>query len=345
MPSPSANLVTLRPDLEKSFEAFDLEAQQLGFIAPKVLPISEVASQMGNYGFIPPDQVLVAGDDTRAPGANYSRVTTTFKGKTFNCQEHGREEMVDDREAKAYANYFDAESFAARRARDTVLRNLELRVVSQLNDYDVTNASGTHLFVPTANKTVAINGANGNAIAVSVAWSTPASSAPVTDVLNAAQTIYDNSGSMPNTMVVNWEQFKYLRLTTSIKDQIKFSGLDDPKMPVQQAVEIFKGLFGVQNFLVAGAQYAANNQMQAISLSSIWSKSYVLLAKCATSADFRELCLGRTFHWAADGSSPNGTVESYRWEPARSNVIRVRMDSDEQVIAPYSAFLLTGVVV
>lgn len=343
MPSPSVALVTLRPDLAASFESFDLEAQQAGFVAPKVLPFTEVASMAGVYGYIPPEQVLVDGDDTRAPGSDYSRSKTTFKPLSYACQEHGREESVDAREAKAYRNYFDAESFAARRARDTVLRNLEKRVSVKLNDYSATNDTGTRTFAPLAYKTAAINGANGNAIAVTTSWDTVGTSVPVTDVLTAQEVVYQNCGAMPNTMIVTLKQFMLLRRTTTVKDQIKYSGLDDPKMPMGQAIEIFKGLFGVENFLVAGAQYASNNQAQAIALASIWSNSYVVLCKTARTQDFREMCAGRTFHWSEDGSSPNGTVESYPWMPSRSDIIRVRMDTDEQVIAPYSAYLLTGV--
>ena len=66
-------------------------------------------------------------------------------------------------------------------------------------------------------------------------------------------------------------------------------------------------------------------------------------AKAATSGDFREACLGRTFHWSEDGSSENGTVETYRDETVRSNIVRVRMDVDEQVILPTAGYLLTGI--
>jgi hypothetical protein len=63
----------------------------------------------------------------------------------------------------------------------------------------------------------------------------------------------------------------------------------------------------------------------------------------ATSGDIREPCIGRTFHWAQDGSSIGGTVEQYREEQTRSNVIRVRHDVDELIILPAAGHLLANI--
>jgi len=334
--SPSASLATLRPDLSQSFESFDLEAQHAGFVGPKILPFTTVASQAGNYGLIPPEQMLIQREDVRAPGSSYNRGTSTFKALKYACLEHGVEEAVDDREAKMYANYFDAESFAARRARDTVLRNFESRVIAIAT-------SSTNFIYATYGNTSAI-GSNDLTTAGGggVSWKTIATADPATDIAKASNKMYAISGFKPNTMVVSFKKFWDLRRSTIIQSQIKYSGIDDPKLGFEAAQTIFAQLFGVQNFLVAGAQYATNKQGQALSLGSLWPDGSVLLAKVATSQDFKEGCLGRTFHWEADGSSPNGTVESYRDESRRSNIIRVRMDTDEQVILNTAAYLITG---
>jgi hypothetical protein len=336
--SPSASLATLRPDLAQSFESFDLEAQQKAFIGMEVLPMTTVAEQAGNYGIIPPEQMLIQREDLRAPGASYNRGTSTFKALTYACMEHGVEEAVDDREAKMYANYFDAESFAARRARDTVLRNTEARVIGKIADLTNNFTAGLNNYsTATSQISAPVAGTFG------ASWKTVASSDPVSDVALMSKAIYANSGLIPNTIVIGYNKFWDLRRTASIQTQIKYSGLDDPKMSAVAARQILAELFGVQNFLVAGAQYASNKQGQVLALASLWNNGQVLLAKCATSQDFKEACLGRIFHWEADGSSPNGTVESYRDESRRSNIVRVRMDTDEQVILPTAGYLLAGI--
>jgi hypothetical protein len=68
-----------------------------------------------------------------------------------------------------------------------------------------------------------------------------------------------------------------------------------------------------------------------------------MVAKIATSVDMREPCIGRTFHWTQDGSSIGGTVESYREEAIRGDVIRVRHDVDEVILYPEAGHLLSNV--
>jgi hypothetical protein len=337
--SPSASLATLRPDLAQSFEGFDLEAQEKGYIGTEFLPTTAVAEQAGNYGIIDPGQMLVTRSDTRAPGSAYESGNVTFRALKFACQEHGVVEYVDDREAKMYKNYFDAESFAARRARNVVLTNREKRLVTLLTDAtnNFTAALGNYGVQGAGAFTTTSGGASG------VAWSQQATSDPVTDVEIMSMALYNNSGLRPNRMAVSYQTFWNLRRNTNIQTQIKYSGLDDPKMAFNTAKTILAEVFGVDKFIVAAAQKATNNQGQTLALSPIWPTGSVIMARAATSGDFRETCLGRCFHWEEDGSSPQGTVESYRVEERRSNAIRVRMDQDEQVILPTAGFLLTGI--
>jgi len=68
-----------------------------------------------------------------------------------------------------------------------------------------------------------------------------------------------------------------------------------------------------------------------------------MVCRVATGNDMREACIGRTFHWGQDGSSVGGTVESYRDEVVRGNVIRVRHDVDEVILYPQAGHLLSNV--
>ncbi len=127
MPSPTSALTTLRPDLA-SFLEFDLESDRLGYVASQVFPVVEVASQAGVFGVIPVEQLLQQRTTNRAPGSGYSRGSFTFTTASFACEEHGAEEPVDDRQAKMYRDYFDAEQISTLRAFSAVLRNAEQRV-------------------------------------------------------------------------------------------------------------------------------------------------------------------------------------------------------------------------
>lgn len=318
MPSPSAALVTLRPDLAQSFEQFDLAMSWNGFIANKVLPITDVAEQAGNYGIVPIEQLLSTRTTLRAPGAAYSRSEWTFKPSTYACVENGMEEVVDDRESAMYQNYLSAEQYAALRARDAVLRNLEQRVATLLQ------ATGT--FSHTG---------------VTTTWKTFASSTPTSDIIGAMKSVYSASGLIPNAVVMGWFAWQNFRQSADTISRIKYWGGDDPTTE-GITTNVAARLFGIPNVIIAGAQYNSANQGQTASLSQVWSDDTVFVGRIATTQDFKEPCVGRIFHWSGDGSSPTATVESYRDERVRGTVVRVRMDTAEQVIYSNAGYLLTG---
>jgi hypothetical protein len=336
--TPSTSLATLRPDLAASFEAFDLAEQEAGFVASKILPFIPVGEAQGNYGFFPPEEMVKNSQDARSPGGAYDRGSGTFKPLTYHCQEHGGEEPVDDREAKMYRNYFDAESYAARRRRNIILRNREARVIAFATDAtnNFTAALGNYGVQGAGAFTTASGGATGEA------WANQGTSDPVTDVAIASNLMWLASGLKPNIGVISYARFWNLRRNASIQSQIKYSGLADPAMAANTARSIISELFGLE-LVVAGSVTNIAKEGQVFSGASMWTDSKFLLAKAATSGDFREACLGRTFHWSEDGSSENGTVETYRDETVRSNIVRVRMDVDEQIILPTAGYLLTGI--
>jgi hypothetical protein len=68
-----------------------------------------------------------------------------------------------------------------------------------------------------------------------------------------------------------------------------------------------------------------------------------MVAKVASTSDPREPCVARVFHWGEDGSTIGATIESYRDEPKRSDVVRSRMDTDEVVMYVEAAHLLDNV--
>jgi hypothetical protein len=95
--------------------------------------------------------------------------------------------------------------------------------------------------------------------------------------------------------------------------------------------------------IVAGTSRKNAKEGQASSQVQIWSIEYAMVCKIATSNDMREPCIGRTFHWSQDGSSIGGSVESYREEAIRSDVIRVRHDVDEIILYPQAGHLLSNI--
>jgi hypothetical protein len=323
MPSPTSSLATQRPDLA-TFLEFDLESEKAGYIATQVFPVIDVQSQAGNFGKIPIEQLLQQRDTKRAPGSGYARGNWTFEPAVYATEEHGAEEPVDDREAKMYAEYFAAEQISTMRAFSAVLRNAEQRVADAV--FNATTWNGASLTTGITHE-----------------WDDATNCVPLTDVEAAVQKIYDNSGLWANALVINRKVFRNLRNSNQVVDRIESNGAGNAAKPSDITVQMLAAAFDLDYIIVAGTSKNGAREGQAATPTQIWSGEYAMVCRVSTSADMRDPCIGRTFHWTQDGSSIGGTVESYRDERVRGDVIRVRHDVDELVLYPQAGHLLSNI--
>jgi hypothetical protein len=324
MPSPSSSLSTLRPDISGSFTEFDLAMNEAGFIWNRVLPVVDVAKASGNFGIIPVEQLLQNRNTLRAPGSGYSRSKFTFQPSTYACVEHGAEEPVDDREAEMYAEYFDAEVVAGMRAAHAVRLNAEKRVADMV--FNATTWNGASLTTGITHE-----------------WDDATNAVPVDDVFAARAKVYDGSGVWADTLICNYKVFLNLLKCDQVIERIESAGAGSSSRAGQITLEMLAQVFNLRKIYVAGGTKNTAGEGLAASPAMVWSDEYAMVCKTADTSDFREACLGRIFHHSADGSSINGTVETYRDEPIRSDVVRVRHDVDEKILYTQLGHLLSNV--
>jgi hypothetical protein len=322
MAAPSTSLATLRPDLAQSLTEFDLAMDRMGFIGLKVCPVLEVPEQAGTFGVIPVEQLLQNRDTARAPGSGYNRSTFTFTKASYACDENGAEEPIDDRQSKMYRHYFDQELVATERARDAVLRNLEKRIASMF--FNTTTFSGVRT------------------TAAAHLWSSKSTGVPLDDVENAVQAVYDNSGLWCNSIIMSRKAFRNCRRTDQIRDESKAQGFMDVRAGKITEAQLAT-CFDLENVFVAGSSKNGANEGQDVSFSQIWDNTLCLVCHLNFSNDVQRPTVGRTFHWGEDGSNIGGTIETYRDETVRGNVVRDRMDTDEVLIYPDAGFLITAI--
>ncbi|XZE20857.1 hypothetical protein SH449x_000747 [Pirellulaceae bacterium SH449] len=323
MASPTSSLATLRPELAGSLMEFDLAMNQRGFIASQVLPVIDVSYQSGNYGRIPIEELLQERETSRAPGSGYSRSKFNFKPESYACLENGAEEVIDDREAQMYAEYFDAELVATARAYSSVLVNQEKRVASKL--FNTSVYTGVDFYLDTT-----------------VPWTqaTYDTSKPIDDVQFAADKVYANTGLYANALICNRFVFRDLKRSEQIIDALVAMGAGNRSTLRDVTADQIAAALDLDMIIVAeGSRNSAAEGLNA-SIGQIWSSSYAMVARVCTTNDIREPGLGRTFHWSGDGSAVGGAVESYRDETVRGDVIRVRHDTDEKIHYFECGFLL-----
>lgn len=323
MPAPTSALTVQRSDLAAAFQEFDVMANAMGFIGPRVLPPIAVARQAGQFAKIPIEQLLQQRDTQRAPGSGYARGDFQFETATYATVEHGAEEPIDDREKQMYAELLDAEMLAAQRAMSAVLVNAEKRCADLL--FNATTWTGAALTTGITNE-----------------WDDLANATPIADVEAAVRKVYDGSGLWPNALIINRKVFRNLRQNAKIQDLINSQNYMDVRAGSITSEQLAQ-VFDLQYVIVAGGTYNAAKEGQAVDPTQIWSDEYAMVAKIATTNDFREPCVGRIFHWTGDGSEMDGRVEQYRDETVRSDIIRVRHDVDELVLYPQAAHLLSNI--
>jgi len=322
MPSPSSALSTLRPDLAASFQEYSLQELMRGLIATRVFPVVEVAKASGTFGTIPVEQLLKKHATIRAPGSDYARGKWEFTPATFACIENGWEEPIDDREATMYRDFFDAELVAAQRAMIQILLNAEARVAAAV--FNATTWTGSALTTAISNE-----------------WDDATNAVPVTDVRKAKQKVFAASGLWPNAVIMNRKVFQNCLATDQVTGLIKYQGFQDVRAGLITPQALAQA-FDVDFVLVAGAPYDSALEGQSASISPVWSDEYVMVARVATTPDPAEPCIGRTFHYGEDGSSIGGTIETYRDEKVRGDVVRVRHDVDEVTLYAQAGHLLSN---
>jgi len=316
MPSPSSTIYSSRPDLEGAMLETNLAANRAGFIATKVLPVLEVDQKQGVYWQVPIEQLLQDHDTKRAPGSGYQRGDWTFTSGTFFCEERGWEEVIDDGERAAYGS-LDIELISAERARDFVLRDMERDVA-----------------------TAVFNAVTWSAQGITHEWDDATNAVPISDVATAKATIRAAIGDEPNALIINKAVYDNLLKVDSITDKIKYhrGGLPGELTPADLSLA-----FGLPYIIVGSGGYNTKGVGTTVVVGKIWSDEYAMVAKIATSNDPRESCLGRIFHWNGAGSRIGTTIESYRDEARRSDVIRAIMYTDEVILNTSAAVLLDNV--
>ncbi len=316
MPRPTSSTTIQRPDLGQLAYEYMLEQSQRSFIGLQALPVFNVDEQSADYPVIPLEAMLKLPETRRAARGAYNRGDYEFETGTYNCEEHGWEEPVDDVEARLYRRFFDAEEVAVMRAMDVILRNQEKRIADML-----------------------LNESNFSVNDVSNEWDDASNATPRDDVKSGMNSVHSSTGLWPNALIISKSIFDNVMQSDQVTNNINYTRpiLYEP-MNVQR--QLLAQFFGIDQILVGDAIYDSADKGQSFSSSSIWGTEHGLLARIATNAqNLREPCLGRTFLWTTDSPS-NVVVEEYREEQIRSNIYRARQYVDECFVFSGAGYLL-----
>ena len=288
------------------------------FMGTEILPVSVESSKKGTFARLVLENVTDGtGSGLRAPGAGYERTDSTFEETEFTTKEYGLEEPLDDSEAERYTEYLVAEREIANTLTYKLMRLQEKRIAAKA--FNATTFSGY----------------TGS---VSTEWS-KATSTPYNDIQDTILTLKQQmGGALGNSqlcLAMSEEVFRNVVQTTQIQGKIMGgdgSTLDKTSGRDMIGADRLASILGIDNVYFSPAQDAG---------ADIWDDEYALLYFRSTSPNLREVQIGRSFMWN-EAQNPY-TVETYREEAIRGEVIRARQHTDEVVFTPMAGYLLANI--
>lgn len=309
---PKPNSATIRPELGVAVDEFK-ESMAARFISLQVMPSFQVQKDAAGFPVIPKEALLRLEDTRRSSGGKYNRSEFATENGLYMTRENGWEEAIDDRLLNIYSSLFDVELVKSRRATRIVLMNQEKRIADRV--FDSSRFSGH---------------------ALSEKWSSASTATPVDDINDAAAAVELQCGMRPKTLILSSDSFRKVINCDQLVDRIKytFPGIDINNMSTVQLAQAL----GLEKVLVGGGVYSSADKGQDASVSRFWPDDEAMLTITSDDPDITVPCIGRTFFFMPEsGDGEAGTiVETYRDETVRSDVVRVRHDSDERLLASYN---------
>ncbi len=328
MAGPSSRLVTLRPELS-TFEQLDMEMNRRGYVGLQILPAFNVNTQSATFGVVTLESLLAnANFDTRRTSTGgYNRGNFRFADRTYTTKENGWEEPIDERENNMYASILDQEQMASMRAWEHVLNSLENRVIAATVGGTVTA---------------------GFTQAATALWTDAVAARPINDVFAALEAIWLRTGMWADTITMSRRAFRSLRRTDQIRNEVMATGAGEQAYQRKITPAMVAEILDVNQIIIADAIKNTANFNQTPSIASVFPENQVLVSVTAKTGDFKEPCLGRTFHWGGDGSIIQGenlvgVVEQYEEPQTRKRIVRVRHETAEFILYPQMAQVISGV--
>ena len=309
---------TIRADINQAL----IEAPQadVGLIGSQLLPLQNVDAKSGTYLKVQLGgaELLSNNATARDAGSAYSRGIRSFSQANFSTDEFGLEELLDDSAVKDLNRFFAYESETAK----FLLRQLKLSHEARVNTLLF---AGSTPFT-TADQSAAVAYTQANIATIDVAR----------DVATAKLALA-KLGYEANCVAMNADVFALIRRSTLLQNQF-FGVISNTGARLLSEAEIAAAL-GVEKLLVGSAAINTAGKNKSFTGSFAISSAKIIVGQVA-GGEFTAGGIGRTLVWSGD--SAGGFVsESYRDEARRSQVLRVRMNTDEVVIDANAAVRIT----
>ena len=313
MASPTSSNAVGRADLSGYVSEHVLSTR--AFVAPQLLGVIPTPEKEGDFSRIPSKASSQISIAPRAPRSAYAQIDFEVEGDSYKCEEYGVEIHVDDSEAAQYQSRFDLEAASSEIATNSLMVAAEKRTADLVE-----------------------NGFAANDVAEE--WDDADNATPIDDVFKGREVVRDACGVYPDTLVLNPKHLTDLSVCNQIVDRVKHTNGQVSRGELD--LSFFETLFQVERILVPFGRYNSANDGAAEVLTDIWPQEWAFLAVTNGGPSTLTPRVGAMFAWESDGGVM--TVEQYRAERERSDVLRVRQHVDEKIFSTRFGYRLGNLV-
>lgn len=255
------------------------------YVADKIFPVVPVQHQTDKYfrwskaDFFR-DEAQQRADATESAGTGVNLDTASYTALVWALHQ--------DLGTQIRANADPSVDIDVASTRQLMQKMLIRRDRIFMSTYMVTGVWGTTATAITA----AAGGIPGTTSPVQ--WDDDANSDPFTDVAYAQTTILQNTGMMPNTLLLAWPVFQALRKHPLVIDRIKYT---TPAFAGTITEALLAQAFGIDRVVVSKAVYNSAAENLAASMAFVASKS-ALLCYSAPAPGLMVPSAGYTFSWS-----------------------------------------------
>ena len=283
MPSPTVSDVHVAAALTNVAVAY-LQTDD-AYVADKIFPMVPVQHQTDVYfvwskaDFFR-DEAQQRSDATESAGTGVNLTTQTYNAKVWALHQ--------DIGQQVRANADPAVDVDVTSARVLMQKMLIRRDRIFMATYMTTSVWGT-----TATGTAASGGGTPGGT-TPVYWDDDANSDPFTDIAYAQTTILQNTGFMPNTLLLTWPVYQALRKNPLVIDRIKYT---NPAFAGTITPQLLAQSFAVDRVVVSRAVYNSAAENLTASMAFVGGKN-ALLCYVASSPGLMVATAGYTFGWS-----------------------------------------------
>lgn len=251
------------------------------YIADKVFPVVPVQHQTDKYFLWSKadffrDEAQLRADATESAGTGVNLSTDSYSAAVWALHQ--------DIGTQVRANADTSVDIDVASSRQLMQKLLIRRDRIFMTKYMATNVWGTDV-------TGTANGTPGSS--TPAYWDDDANSDPFTDIAVGQTTILQNTGYLPNRLVLSWSVFQALRKHPLIIDRIKYTTKTFAGTITE---ELLAACFDIERVVVSKAVYNAAGENVAANMGFIMGKN-ALLCYAAPAPSLMAPTAGYTFAW------------------------------------------------